>query len=257
MSDPRDIADAHVLGLLDEAAAADVERRISALSSAEDIALRDALLRAQDRLLPLDLTAAPVPLSAGAWDALTNRLDVEDAIAAPRVDSRPATRAGRTQSARTANPLPTRRPAGRPRPSRWRWAALGGVAASIALAATLAWRVLVIETPAVVAVLLNDTGRAVALVEAFEDDSVLIIPLESVAGDVAGTFQVWTKPDPEGPPVSVGLLEELRRIRIQGPDLPSPSQDQLYEITIEPEGGSPTGLPTGPIVGKGLARRPL
>ncbi|MWB79014.1 hypothetical protein GLS40_13325, partial [Pseudooceanicola sp. 216_PA32_1] len=34
--------------------------------------------------------------------------------------------------------------------------------------------------------------------------------------------------------------------------LPAPHPQQLYEITVEPAGGSPTNLPTGPILGKGL-----
>jgi anti-sigma-K factor RskA len=245
MTDPREVADAHVLGLLDEEAAADVMRRALNPESEDDLTLRAALGAAQDRFLPLDLTATPAAHSSGAWDRLNARIEAEDRDRLSPIQPRQRPR-NRRYPAR-----PTTRSRG------LRWVALGGVAASLMLAATLAWRVLVVETPAVVAVLLNDTGQAVALVEAFDDDSVLIIPLESVAGDVAGTFQVWTKPDPDGPPVSVGLLDELRRIRIQGPNLPSPSEDQLYEITIEPEGGSPTGLPTGPIVGKGLARRPL
>lgn len=32
---------------------------------------------------------------------------------------------------------------------------------------------------------------------------------------------------------------------------------QLYEITLEPSGGSPTGRPTGPIQVKGFAKSPL
>jgi anti-sigma-K factor RskA len=39
--------------------------------------------------------------------------------------------------------------------------------------------------------------------------------------------------------------------------LPAPHPQQLYEITVEPAGGSPTNLPTGPIPGKGLAQEPV
>jgi anti-sigma-K factor RskA len=35
-------------------------------------------------------------------------------------------------------------------------------------------------------------------------------------------------------------------------DLPGPGPDQLFEITLEPRTGSPTGRPTGPILYKGL-----
>ncbi len=36
--------------------------------------------------------------------------------------------------------------------------------------------------------------------------------------------------------------------------LPPPKREQLYEITLEPAGGSPTGKPTGPIIARALRR---
>ncbi|WP_407815360.1 anti-sigma factor domain-containing protein, partial [Staphylococcus aureus] len=44
--------------------------------------------------------------------------------------------------------------------------------------------------------------------------------------------------------------------RLDGPALPTPRDNQLYEITLEQAGGSPTGRPTGPILAKGLAKFP-
>ncbi len=35
-------------------------------------------------------------------------------------------------------------------------------------------------------------------------------------------------------------------------NLPSTGPNQLFEITLEPKTGSPTGRPTGPILMKGL-----
>jgi anti-sigma-K factor RskA len=57
-------------------------------------------------------------------------------------------------------------------------------------------------------------------------------------------------------PISMGLLPGPGTSVLTGPSLPDPKPDQLYEITIEPPGGSPTGRPTGPIVGKGFAKVP-
>jgi anti-sigma-K factor RskA len=68
------------------------------------------------------------------------------------------------------------------------------------------------------------------------------------------TFQVWTLPSQEMGPVSLGLIDRARSVRLQGPSLPAPRNDQLYEITLEQQGGSPTGRPTGPIIAKGFAR---
>lgn len=57
-------------------------------------------------------------------------------------------------------------------------------------------------------------------------------------------------------PVSVGLIDRARRASFTVPSYPARSQ-QLYEITLEPAGGSPTGRPTGPVLMKGLAAIPL
>ena len=69
-------------------------------------------------------------------------------------------------------------------------------------------------------------------------------------------MQVWTLPSQDMGPVSLGLLDAARSAVLDGPDLPQPREDQLYEITVENEGGSPTGRPTGPILVKGFAKLP-
>lgn len=57
--------------------------------------------------------------------------------------------------------------------------------------------------------------------------------------------------------MSLGLLDTGRSRTLTIDGLPSPNAQQLYEITSEPAGGSPTNLPTGPILGKGFAKEPL
>jgi anti-sigma-K factor RskA len=76
----------------------------------------------------------------------------------------------------------------------------------------------------------------------------------AVPGDK--TIQVWTLPSKDVGPVSLGLIDGVRSARLDGPALPTPRSDQLYEITLEQAGGSPTGRPTGPILAKGFARMP-
>lgn len=238
MTDLRELATDYVLGLLDPADRAALSARLEAPATAEDRALAAAVGAAQASFLPLDLTATEAPLAPDAWEKLAARLEgaaPAQSIAAPRARARPRDRG----------------------PGRWRVLALGAIAASLLLGIALAWRIIGTEAPAVMAVLLSEAGEAVAVIEAFDDDSVRITPLAGADTGPSNVLQVWTKPDADGAPVSLGILDTLRSIRLSGPDLPGPRQDQLYEITIEPEGGSPTGLPTGPIVGKGLARRPL
>nr|WP_277750075.1 anti-sigma factor [Falsirhodobacter deserti] len=63
-------------------------------------------------------------------------------------------------------------------------------------------------------------------------------------------MQVWTLQSQQTGPVPMGLLEADRTDMLDAPA--APAQGQLYEITLEPFGGSPTGRPTGPILAKAL-----
>lgn len=240
MSALQDLAESYVLGLLDPAEARTVEARVEAPRDGEDRELARAVGAARDRLLPLDLTARELPLGPGAWDRLRAALDAP----VERGEARDAPR-----------PEPVDRT---PMPGRgWRRAALASMAAAALLAAGLAWQVLLAPEPAVLVVLVDEGGEPVAVLEAYADNRVVVTPFSGVEAGPSQVMQLWTKPDPDGPPVSVGLLETVARMAVRNPDLPAPSAGQLYEITLEPAGGSPTGLPTGPVVGIGNARIPV
>jgi anti-sigma-K factor RskA len=112
--------------------------------------------------------------------------------------------------------------------------------------------------PTMVAVLINQSDASPgAIIEAFGDDSVHIVPLEQFEVPEGQVLQVWTLPDPATGPVSLGTLDGPLEARLRGPDLPAPASGQLYEITLEPAPGSPTGRPTGPILVKGFAKAPV
>ena len=53
--------------------------------------------------------------------------------------------------------------------------------------------------------------------------------------------------------MSVGLMSAARTLQLSLKDLPTPRPDQLFELTLEPATGSPTGRPTGPVLFKGNA----
>lgn len=75
--------------------------------------------------------------------------------------------------------------------------------------------------------------------------------INTPARDVDRVFQLWLLPD-QGNPQSVGLLPLAAGIR--GESQLSPAlvallgNSQGLAVSIEPPGGSPTGLPTGPVV---------
>jgi anti-sigma-K factor RskA len=232
-----ELADEHVLGLLDPAEAAQVE----ALLETEP-EMRAAVAAARDRFLELDLTAPRQEASDALWRRIESGL-------------------GGIGAAGTVSPRAARRPrprsAVRPTPERrWRAAALVGLAASVLLAAALGWRVLWAPQPQLIAVLLDDAGRPLVVVETYEGDRARVIPLADIEVPEGRALQVWTLPDPATGPVSLGLLQRASTATLEGPELPGPQPEQLYEITVEPETGSPTGRPTGPVLVKGFARAP-
>lgn len=226
----------YVLGLLDGADAA----------RAEGLAATDAGFAARvaawrDRFAEFDATAPAQPAGAALWRRIEAGLDADPAVAQP-----PS--AGRSvRLARLWHSL-----------GFWRGAGLAAGAASLALAAALA-AVLAARAPAplFVAVLLTEDNRAAALVNAYADgrgDLVPIAPLDVPAGRV---LQVWTLWDRARGPVSIGLAPAPHRLALGLDRLPRTIPNQLFEITLEPEGGSPTGRPSGPVLMKGLAARAL
>ena len=61
-------------------------------------------------------------------------------------------------------------------------------------------------------------------------------------------MQLWGLRPGDSGPTSLALLPRTPgRISIQTPPI-RPVPDMLIEISLEPEGGSPTGRPTGPIL---------
>lgn len=233
------IADDYVLGLLEHGEEQAVEAELSTNAD-----LARAVAAARERFLPLDMTAMPVPVSSTLWQRIESRLQEEpagDTYSRMNADSpQPA-------SPRAANDNAT---------TRWRRAALGGLAASLLMAAGLAFTLTRTVEPLVVAVLVNEAGAVQAVVEDFGSDRAVVRLLEDLKVPADRTMQVWTLPSREIGPVSLGLLDDGRSTRLAPPPLPRPQDAQLYEITLEPAGGSPTGRPTGPILAKGFAKLP-
>lgn len=271
MTGPRDIAetaDLYALGLLEPAEAAAVEARL-----AREPALAAAVAAARDRLLPLDLAAPAEEPSPDLWSRIEAAIGPAPAQETPPEADAMAEAAGLPPVPPAPLPPPFRKPrrksmgaravraaraaAGRPSARRALLGLWAGLAALALLAAGFGARGVLAPTPLVVAVLLDAQGAPVAIVEDFGDARARVTPLVEVALPAGRTFEVWTLPDPAKGPVSLGTLARAASATLRGPDLPRPQREQLYEITIEPAGGSPTGRPTGPIVGKGFAKVPL
>lgn len=232
----------YVLGLL-----AEDEQRQAEIDIERDAAFRDAVSAAAAQFYKLDLTAVPETVPAQLWDRISQR-----------VATMPQEPVEKTAGVAQVVPINTARRVGPASLGGWRGLA---VAASLAAACGIGYFGAVATTtvpqPVVVVVLNTSDNVPGAVFEAFADDSVRIVPLEDFTVPEGQTMQVWTLYDPAVGPVSLGTIgRDVTEVRLQGPHLPLPKPDQLYEITLEPAPGSPTGKPTGPILVKGFARQP-
>ncbi len=134
----------------------------------------------------------------------------------------------------------------------WRLAAGFASAAACVLAVAL---YLAPAAPVLVAVLETGDGRPAAVVNIAADGTATLIPLQVFDVPSERVIQVWTLQSREQGPVSVGLMSQARTLRLDLNRLGMPQAGHLFEMTLEPAGGSPTGRPTGPILVKGLAAR--
>lgn len=237
--DDRPIAAEFVLGLLEAEAQAAAERRL--LTDA-DFARDVAAWRT--RFAAFDDTAEPLAPAGDLWRRIEAGIG---AVAAPSVPLRQPGLVGRFWNSLGA----------------LRIAALSGTVAAIAFAVLATATVrhaqeVAARKPVYVAILVDDaTRQAGAIVNAFADGRVEMIPLVDMSVPDGRALQVWTLWNREVGPRSVGLLERARATPLDLKSMPTTANDQLFEITLEPAGGSPTGRPTGPILYKGTTARTL
>lgn len=222
--DPHELAGEYVIGTLPYA-----QRRAFEEALPDDAALRAALAEWEARLLPLTTLAEPLEPSPQLW---------------PRI----------------AGSLAARVPA--PAPARGGWwnrlgvwrglAASGFAAAAIMLAVTL-------QQPEVAAprymVVLAEPGNVSPgwVLQSGEAGKLRLVPLRATSVPAARSLQLWTKADGWTKPVSLGLVQPGKAVEVPLGDLPPLEPNQLFEITLEPQAGSPIGRPTGPILFIGRA----
>lgn len=242
----RELAGEYVLGTLPLAARQDVERRL-----ALEPLLRAEVAAWEQRLLPLTALAEPTEPSPELWPKISSSVAGSRATAAAD-QSVNKLASSLTPSAVTA--------AGGWR--RWwddlrLWRALSGGA----VFATLVLAVLLTRQPssealqpAYMVVLVAPQERTAGyVVQASLNRKLTLTPLHGVAVPGNKSLQFWTKGTDWKAPVSLGLVRPNQSVKLTLDQLPQVQQDQLFEITLEPEAGSPTGKPTGPILYIGRA----
>lgn len=237
------IAAEYVLGLLEP----EELRRAEALLE-RDEAFRAGIEAWRTHFAALDATAQPLATSDALWSRIEAGLAMDttaETISAARATPLVVPDVRASFRALWAN-LPF-----------WRLAGLTGAAASLALAVGLGLIGSRPAPPILVAVLVTEANRPAAIVNAFADGHAELVSLEQIAVPPGRALQIWTLWDRARGPVSLGLLDQARTVQLGITGIPRPGPNQLFEITLEPETGSPTGRPTGPILMKGLTSQAL
>lgn len=220
------LAGEYVLGTLSAA-----ERKQLELRLRDDVALQHAVAQWEERLHPLTALAESREPSARLW---------------PRVE--------RSLDALVPLQLAYRRPPWWRRPLLWQGVSAASLAAC-ALLAVLLWLPPSAEPRYVVVLVAPEQQTPGWLVRASDTREVQLTPLAAVSVPADRVLQFWTKGEDWPTPVSLGLVEPGQPLRATLDKLPPLAPNQLFELTLEQPGGSPTGLPTGPIqfIGRAVA----
>jgi anti-sigma-K factor RskA len=221
------LAGEYVLGTLSAAARLSVDERMR-----NEPALRDAVHAWEARLLPLAALAPPAEPSPALWARIERSLGPAAAAAGAA-----APKAARSPSAFSNwwNNL-----------NLWRGLAAGGFAAAALMVAVMVTRPL--PTPQYMVVLVAPQDKAPGwVIQTSSSRQLSLVPLGTFEVPPQKTLQFWTKADQWRGPVSLGLVKQGQSLRIPIDKLPPLEANQLFELTLEPENGSPIDRPTGPI----------
>ncbi|MBL8523085.1 MAG: anti-sigma factor [Betaproteobacteria bacterium] len=136
----------------------------------------------------------------------------------------------------------------------WRNLGLGasGLAAALLIAVMVAKPVAVPESgPMLTAVLAEDNNLVRIMVEQPKAGMLNVTMVKPWRTDSGFAHELWVIPK-EGAPRSVGVINDATDTKITLAGLDAKLVDgALFAVSLEPPGGSPSGLPTGKVVCKG------
>lgn len=221
MSEAEDIdmlAAEYVLGTLDLA-----ERRAVAARRLREPALDQAIHDWEQRLAPLNEGVPEIAPPEEVWGRIETALQTEDPVALLR---------------RSA--------------SRWKRMALVSSALAASLALTIGLREFTREpaTPKFVAVLQKDTASPAFIVSVDIKARLLTVRPVSAERPAGKSYELWLVNARYEAPRSLGLIQttEFTRSEILESFPVDVVESSTLAVSLEPEGGSPTGKPTGPVL---------
>ncbi|MEQ9814967.1 MAG: anti-sigma factor [Azospirillaceae bacterium] len=223
----------YVLGLLDETETAEARRHAES-----DAGFAAEIAGWQARLAPLARTVDHEAPPDDLWPAIAAATRPADAGADPAAPPAAVTapRGGRSRRAFAILSLAA--------------SLLVGVLAGLGIAVLTDAP----EPEALVAVLVppDQPGQPGYIVRVDAERNVVLQRLGDAPATDGGAIEFWTLADPALGPSSLGLVEasaQRYEAVLEGDAAPG----RLFELTLEPAGGSPTGRPTGPVLYIGRA----
>lgn len=232
------LAAEYVLGVLDTDARRDARRRMRT-----DHAFAAEVAAWEMRFAAWLAAFEPVAAPAQAWERIQRSLGWTAAQPA-RSDTAPA------------------------RGGFWRGLALGGFALASVCAVALVLTLRrtpeplpapppIVENrvlePDMVASIAADDGRAMLVASIHSQTGAMTVaPAGDMQVPTGSAAELWLIPA-DGTPRSLGVIDPQHAARMVVPAAlrGGLAADALLAVSIEPAGGSPTGLPTGPVVAKG------
>lgn len=220
------LAAEYVVGVLDEN-----ERRAIDTRVADDPAFARLVAAWEERLAPMLDGIEEIPPRAELWTAIEGRLGF----------TRPP---GRVARSSLWNSL-----------AFWRSLSFG---AGIFAAACLAF---VLVTPMtapspMLATIAADSGDALFIAMIDERESTMSVMPARTINDPTHAHELWIIAGKDAP-VSLGVIPAggMRTVPIASDHMELMQSGAILAVSQEPIGGSPTGLPTGPVLGTGAIQR--
>ena len=224
------LAAEYALGTLQGSARRRFERSLK-----DDPELRRLVTDWQSRLAPLDALAAPVQPPARVWNAILDRIRL---ASGHRVS--PARRGFWGNLA------------------FWRGAAIVSAMAAIVLAISLSTVTPTKRPQEMMVVVMSDEKSTPGMTVSWPVQPkgeakirIRVMGHETMTPDQA--WELWMVPGGDQKPVSLGLINTDVEQELTVPRKLMPAMNEAWGLamSVEPAGGSPTGLPTGRIMFKG------
>ena len=228
-----DLAAEYVLGTLDAAERAEVERRLRI-----DVQLAQAVAAWEHRIEPLIDAIEPVSPPSDVFAAISARIKIS-ASEIPSTENWPAEIFHLRRKIKI-----------------WRIATIAASGIAAALALFVGLREFSTNTDEQFVAVLEGENRSPAFVAAVnvKDKSIMVLRVGGGLAPAPGhSHELWALGGGRNAPQSLGLLGASASISAdEFGQLDSNMLDATsFAVSLEPEGGSPTGQPTGPVVFSG------